>query len=441
MDGELIIFDQKSINAVILFTEPEKLDKTLADIKAKVQAHVPDTSTAKGRKDIASLAYKVAQSKTWLDDCGKTLVAEWKEKSKKVDESRKQARDFLDALKIEARQPLTLWEQAEEARLKAEAEAAQFAADWDEAIKEDEWITRQRDIERREAELARMEQERLAKEQAEREEAARKQAEIDRLEAEKKAEAERVEREKRIAEEAKAKAEADAKEVAERAKKEHDEALQRAKEAAEKADRERIAAEERAKAQKESARIESLWRKRLALLPETKWNGQEAFDSETERVLISYEEIIKISDDEFSAIVKNQKALCEKRAIDKQDKLIKAAQEKEQLKAKQEAEAAERKRLADIKAAEEKAEAEKQAIIQAQKEKDRKEAERSAAEEKRIPAEKAGQEKRQANKEHQRKINAAAKSSIMALGFECESAENLVAAIAKGQISNVTINY
>ncbi len=86
LSTELVIFDQQSINAVVLFTEPEKLDKTLKDIKEKVMAFVPDTSTAKGRKDIASLAYKVAQSKTWLDNCGKNLVAEWKEKSKKVDE-------------------------------------------------------------------------------------------------------------------------------------------------------------------------------------------------------------------------------------------------------------------------------------------------------------------------------------------------------------------
>ena len=330
---ELVIIDQQSINPVVLFTEPEKLDKTLADIKEKVMSFVPDTTTSKGRKDIASLAYKVAQSKTWLDNCGKNLVAEWKEKSKKVDECRKQARDFLDALKDEARSPLTAWEAAEEARLKAEALSAQIAADWEEEIKEDEVFNLKAEIARRDAENARIEAERIAKEQAEREEAERKQAEID-----------RIEREKRIAEEAKAKAEAEAKAAAEKAE----------RDAAAKLEAERIASA-----------------KRIA---------------------------------------------------------------EEQLRAKMEAEAAERKRLADIKAAEEKAEAEKQAIIQAQLEKERKEAAR-------IEAERIANEKRVADLEHRKKINNAAKSSIMEFGFSCEEAEKIVSAIAKGRIDHVTINY
>ncbi|EES5368095.1 cell envelope biogenesis protein TolA, partial [Escherichia coli] len=36
---------------------------------------VPDITTAKGRKEIAYLAYKVAQTKTYLDGLGKDLVA------------------------------------------------------------------------------------------------------------------------------------------------------------------------------------------------------------------------------------------------------------------------------------------------------------------------------------------------------------------------------
>ncbi len=330
---DLVIFDQQSLDVAVLFTEPETLDKTLKDIKERVMAFVPDVSTAKGRKDIASLAFKVAQSKTWLDSCGKNLVADWKEKSKKVDESRRQARDFLDALKDEARAPLTAWEAAEEARLRAEALAAQIAADWEEALKEDEVFNLKKELARRDAEAARIEAERLAKEEAERAEAARKQAEID-----------RIDREKRIAEEAKAKAEADAKAAAERAE----------KEAAAKLEAERIAAAEKIAA--------------------------------------------------------------------------------ERLKAQQEAEAAERKRLADIKAAEDKADAEKQAIIQAQQEKERKEAER-------IAAEKSANEKRMADLEHRKTINNSAKSGIMALGFSCEAAEKLIVAIAKGQINHITINY
>ncbi len=38
----------------------------------------PDIDTRKGRKAIASLAAKVARSKTYLDGLGKDLVAGWK---------------------------------------------------------------------------------------------------------------------------------------------------------------------------------------------------------------------------------------------------------------------------------------------------------------------------------------------------------------------------
>ncbi|EGT6367902.1 cell envelope biogenesis protein TolA, partial [Escherichia coli] len=50
---------------------------------------VPDITTAKGRKEIAYLAYKVAQTKTYLDGLGKDLVAELKEIPKLIDANRK----------------------------------------------------------------------------------------------------------------------------------------------------------------------------------------------------------------------------------------------------------------------------------------------------------------------------------------------------------------
>lgn len=99
-----------------LFTE-DKMDPLLAEIIKEVKSHVPDISTVKGRKEIASLALKVAKSKTYLDDLGKDLVSEWKDKSKKVDEVRKRMREQLDSLKEEARRPLTEFEEKEEARI------------------------------------------------------------------------------------------------------------------------------------------------------------------------------------------------------------------------------------------------------------------------------------------------------------------------------------
>ena len=65
----------------------------------------------------ASLAYKVARSKTALDNVGKELVAELKEVPKKIDAERKRMRDLLDSWQAEVRKPLTEWEEAEAARV------------------------------------------------------------------------------------------------------------------------------------------------------------------------------------------------------------------------------------------------------------------------------------------------------------------------------------
>lgn len=110
-------------NPVVAFTNPEKFDAFYEKVAAEVRGHVPDLTTDKGRKAIASLAYKVARSKTALDEAGKALTEDKRAEIKKVDEARKVIRDKLDALKEEARKPLTEWEQAEKDRV-------QQVADW-----------------------------------------------------------------------------------------------------------------------------------------------------------------------------------------------------------------------------------------------------------------------------------------------------------------------
>lgn len=104
-------------NALEIFTTPEMIDPILARIRQQLDEFKPDLSTASGRKAIASIAYKVAQSKTYLDGVGKELVAAQKEIPNKIDASRKRIRDTLDAWKDEVRKPLTDWEAAEEARV------------------------------------------------------------------------------------------------------------------------------------------------------------------------------------------------------------------------------------------------------------------------------------------------------------------------------------
>ncbi len=119
----------ESVNALELFSSPSNMQVMLDKITEMAGTLSPDTSTAAGRKEIASTAYAVARTKTTIDDAGKTLVAEWKKRSGEVDACRKMARDYLDDLRDKTRLPLTEWEQAEEAMRQAEidAEAARIA--------------------------------------------------------------------------------------------------------------------------------------------------------------------------------------------------------------------------------------------------------------------------------------------------------------------------
>jgi hypothetical protein len=104
-------------SALAVFSQPNGLDPYLDQIRAEVNAFVPDMTTDTGRKAIASVAYKVAKSKTYLDGLGKSLTDEWAKKKKVVDEERRRVRDELDALKDQVRAPLTAWEQAEKERV------------------------------------------------------------------------------------------------------------------------------------------------------------------------------------------------------------------------------------------------------------------------------------------------------------------------------------
>lgn len=94
----------------------DNVDNILKKITEEAKAYEPDLSTVIGRKEIASLAYKIAQSKTFMDDCGKKLGEEAKKTLDTINSERKKIRDTLDALKEEVRKPLTNWELKEEQR-------------------------------------------------------------------------------------------------------------------------------------------------------------------------------------------------------------------------------------------------------------------------------------------------------------------------------------
>lgn len=100
-----------------IFSNEETVDAIIQKVENEVKNFVPDLSTAKGRKEIASFANRVTKTKTFLDGEGKKLGDELRAKLDPILAQRKKFRDRLDELKAEARKPLTDWEAKEKARI------------------------------------------------------------------------------------------------------------------------------------------------------------------------------------------------------------------------------------------------------------------------------------------------------------------------------------
>jgi colicin import membrane protein len=163
----------------------DNVSKMLADLENEVSSVVPDLSTAKGRKEIASLAYKVSQSKTALDGLGKDLIFDWNKMVKSVNSERKEIRDRLDALRDSVKAPLVEWQRVEDEKVAiAELEKAVLEAH-EIALPENDLFDREREMARKEAEAeiaaeAQRQQEeskRVESERAERESTLVKEAE------------------------------------------------------------------------------------------------------------------------------------------------------------------------------------------------------------------------------------------------------------------------
>ena len=114
---ELISIEAVQANPLAVFTAENGLDPYLNQIKAEVDAFVPDMSTKKGQEEIRSLAYKIARSSTALDNIGKDLKASIMEQPKKIDEERRRVKAILKGWQDQVRAPLTEFEEAEKARI------------------------------------------------------------------------------------------------------------------------------------------------------------------------------------------------------------------------------------------------------------------------------------------------------------------------------------
>ena len=369
----------------------EQVNKAFGTIYGKIEeeiaAFVPDVTTEKGRQAIASLAYKIARTKTGLDDAAANVTADQKAIIDAVNKERKQMREDLDRLKSEVRAPLDAWEQAQAAiktraaealsRLRDRSDEGKDAAELEMLLDNlqnwkitpelygdyfDEVTGAHLDVvayvdrlleKRRQYEAEQIELEQLRREKAEREakEAAEREAEEARKREEEEKRRQEEERE-RIAKEAEEKAKREAEEeiaaLKRRAEEEetarHNAEVMR-RQAEEKAEKDRIAAEEEAKRREEQAEAR-----------------RKADAEEAERL----------------------------------------AKEREE-----QAAARERKRIEDEKAREEEAERQRAADV-----------------------------------EHRKRINVAACNALIKAGEITEQqAKLIVAAIFKGQVPNVAISY
>lgn len=294
---ELVIVPAKE-KALDVFKAKQGLDPYLQTIRQEVDNFLtdpPSLETAKGRQAYASMAHKIARSKTAIDVVGKELVADIKELPKKIDAERKRWRDTLDAWKDEARQPLTDWESAEESRKARHQERIEHIRTFESfegltaagmkvqldnlesisvGVSFEEYeaeahrikdqtakvlraaIEKQERHEAEQAELESLRAEQAAREQKEREQRLVREAEERaRREAEQAAQAEReaVARREQAAKHEAERREREAKEAAERREQEHQEAIAKAQRESEQ-ERQRIEDEHR---RKEQARVDA----------------------------------------------------------------------------------------------------------------------------------------------------------------------------------------
>ena len=409
-------------NPVAVFTDGKQFSQFYDKLKAETEKHVPDLTTDKGRRAVASLAFRVTKAKTTLVAAGKTLTEDWRKQIALVNASRNTMEAELDQLAAEVRRPLTEWEEAEAARRKANAETiAQMRAD---AVVQEEDTSATVEARGRaifvmtfeapqwteeEAEAAETEKaqavhllatarQRLAREELER-------AELEELRKEK-AERERLAEEERVAKEAREAAEAET--AAAKAREEEAARLaEEARLAAEKAEAERIETARREAAEAAAAEAEK------------------AAQAERDRIQAEHDAQIAAERAERDRIEQAAKAEAERIAEE-------ARQEQARRDAAHEA-ALQAERDAAAKAAQEREE-ERRREAEAEAERRRVAAEAEAA------AEAARQ--RSADQEHRRKIKTAIKEAIMAAGpVEEDVAVKVVQAIVAGDVPHLTVGF
>lgn len=114
--GEIVTLAPAETKLVLL--DPAKFEEFFGRIKQETDKLVPDTSTAKGRDEIRSMAARVVRAKTSIDKARLDLTKEWRDNVTKANAAGNLIKERMEAHAEAIRKPLTEWEEAQEARLR-----------------------------------------------------------------------------------------------------------------------------------------------------------------------------------------------------------------------------------------------------------------------------------------------------------------------------------
>lgn len=165
-------------------------DEIILELRNKAAEFVPDLSTGKGRKEIASNAAKFSASKSVIEKHRVELKSDLAKKVKIIDAEGKKIRDVCDELRDEVRSPLTQWEKEEVIRLAKVKLDNEILEAHELAIQENVLIDRERVIAAHEAKLAEAAEQKRIDDEA-------KQAELDKIAHENKLKADAIAEEQR----------------------------------------------------------------------------------------------------------------------------------------------------------------------------------------------------------------------------------------------------
>lgn len=115
-DQRIPIADLVANDPGIVLTDEERRAELFKYIEDEISAFAADVSTAKGRDEIASFAYQFTKTKTAVDGAGKSMNEAARAQINVVDAARRAVRTRIDELVEIARAPLTEWKRAEKER-------------------------------------------------------------------------------------------------------------------------------------------------------------------------------------------------------------------------------------------------------------------------------------------------------------------------------------